>query len=205
MRKFYTDKSSFVILCKNFILSAPCSIKSNCVFTFLFIILSFTRYSAQESIISGIENIHVSDGATVVILDSNNSKIEDSSIENNKTENNEKITIKSNKDLKDKNTFAPKKKLAKIDRQIPPKSQSFITFYPNTETESSFSVHSYVLNIGLNSQDSHKTLDNSILNEKIRFSFVFTYQEKQNILFTIYYSKLLEFNLFTRPPPSILS
>ncbi len=65
LRKHYFDKCSSGVLFPKSILNAS-RIKSLLVFTFLLSLTFFTHINAQESIITGLENIHISEGATII-------------------------------------------------------------------------------------------------------------------------------------------
>lgn len=144
--------------------------------------------------------MHVSNGATVIILETQNTVSVNISKMN--ILNTEKSFKNIKKESKKKLTLTKKKKrVKKLYNQIQEKRQSNISFNANSKTDSIYSVNSCYNNTGVNNQDNHKTLDNSVHTEKISLSFLFIYQEKQNILFLIYHSKLLDSNLFTRPPP----
>ena len=65
LKKLYLDKCSSGLLLPKSILNAS-SIKIFFVFIYFLSIGFFTQMSAQESIITGLENIHISEGATII-------------------------------------------------------------------------------------------------------------------------------------------
>ena len=65
LKKLYLDKCSSGLLFPKSILNAS-SIKIFYVFIYFLSIGFSTQISAQESIITGLENIHISEGATII-------------------------------------------------------------------------------------------------------------------------------------------
>ena len=66
LRKHYFDKCSSGLLFPKSILNASSSIKIFYVFIYFLSIGFSTQMSAQESIITGLENIQISEGATII-------------------------------------------------------------------------------------------------------------------------------------------
>ena len=66
LKKLYLDKCSSGLLFPKSILNASSSIKIFYVFIYFLSIGFSTQMSAQESIITGLENIHISEGATII-------------------------------------------------------------------------------------------------------------------------------------------
>ena len=81
----------------------PLCIKSLLVFTFLLSLTFFTHINAQESIITGLENIHISEGATLVSVENGESKINYSSVSAPIKQKNRKISTSHKKEIKEKN------------------------------------------------------------------------------------------------------
>lgn len=69
--------------------------------------------SAQESIITGLENIHISEGATIVTVENGESKINYSSISAPIKQKNTKTSTSPQKEIKEKIAFSHKKKRPK--------------------------------------------------------------------------------------------
>ena len=66
LKKLYLDKCSSGLLFPKSILNASSSIKIFYVFIYFLSIGFSTQMSAQESIITGLENIQISEGATII-------------------------------------------------------------------------------------------------------------------------------------------
>ena len=75
--------------------------------------------SAQESIITGLENIHISEGAAIVTVENGESKINYSSISAPINQKNTKTSTSPQKEIKEKIAFSQKKKTPKaIDEKL---------------------------------------------------------------------------------------
>ena len=111
LRKHYFDKCSSGVLFPKSILNAS-RIKSLLVFTFLLSLTFFTHINAQESIITGLENIHVSEGA-IIIVQSKKDTLELKNNENNLLTSHNK-TSKNIQSKKDKKSISFAKKTKKL-------------------------------------------------------------------------------------------
>ena len=206
LKKLYLDKCSSGLLLPKSILNAS-SIKSLLVFTFLLSLTFFTHINAQESIITGLENIHISEGATIVTIENGESKINYSSVSTPINKKNSKISISPQKEIKEKVTFSHKKKTPKaIDekliKKIEQKREVKIIYNTDAQSEECLSSNYGTSKSGINNQDQSQKLDKAVFTENKLLVFLFIYQEKQNVLFQFYHSLKVESYLFTRPPPS---
>ena len=112
LKKLYLDKCSSGLLLPKSILNAR-SIKIFFVFIYFLSIGFSTQMSAQESIITGLENIHISEGATIVTVENGESKINYSSISAPINQKNTKVSSSPQKEIKEKIAFSHKKKRPK--------------------------------------------------------------------------------------------
>ena len=163
--------------------------------------------SAQESIITGLENIHISEGATIVTVEKGESKINYSSISAPINQKNTKTSTSPQKEIKEKIAFSHKKKTPKaIDekliKKLEQKREVKIIYNTDAQSEESLSSNYGTSKSGINNQDQSQKLDKAVFTENKPLVFLFIYQEKQNVLFQFYHSLKVESYLFTRPPPS---
>ena len=113
LKKLYLDKCSSGLLLPKSILNAR-SIKIFFVFIYFLSIGFSTQMSAQESIITGLENIHISEGA-IIIVQSKKDTLELKNNENNLLTSHNK-TSKNIQSKKDKKSISFAKKNKKINR-----------------------------------------------------------------------------------------
>lgn len=159
---------------------------------------------SQESVVTGLDNIYLSDGATIVIK---NGETEATTyITQNSAKQKNTITQNNLEKQKEKNKFflkkiRQKKALAeKKIRKIKEQDHYKIIFKYSSESEERISVSSYFSKVANNS--SSNFLSKFINNTKsLLVSCLLVYQEKQNVLYEFYNSKTYKSYLFTRPPP----
>ena len=179
-------------------------------FTVLLVVITslFSSYIySQQPTISGLENIHISEGATIVTVENGESKINYSSISAPINQKNTKTSTSPQKEIKEKITFSHKKKTAKaIDekliKKIEQKREVKIIYNTDAQSEESLSSNYGTSKSGINNQDQSQKLDKALFTENKLLVFLFIYQEKQNVLFQFYHSLKVENHLFTRPPPN---
>ena len=208
LKKLYLDKCSSGLLLPKSILNAS-RIKSLLVFTFLLSLTFFTHINAQESIITGLENIHISKGATIVTVENGESKINYSSISAPINRKNTKTSTSPQKEIKEKIAFSHKKKTPKaIDekliKKIEQKREVKIIYNTDAQSEECLSSNYGTSKSGINNQDQSQKLDKALFTENKLLVFLFIYQEKQNILFQYYNTLQVDNHLFTRPPPTFI-
>ena len=208
LKKLYLDKCSSGVLFPKSILNAS-RIKSLLVFTFLLSLTFFTHINAQESIITGLENIHISEGATIVTVEKGESKINYSSISAPINQKNTKTSTSPQKEIKEKITFSHKKKTPKaIDekliKKMAQKREVKIVYNTDAQSEENLSSNFGTSKSGINNQDQSQKLDKAVFTENKLLAFLFIYQEKQNVLFQFYHSLKVENHHFTRPPPTFI-
>ena len=208
LKKLYLDKCSSGLLLPKSILNAS-SIKSLLVFTFLLSLTFFTHINAQESIITGLENIHISEGATIVTIENGESKINYSSVSTPINKKNSKISTSTKKEIKEKIAFSQKKKTPKaIDekliKKMAQKREVKIIYNTDAQSEENLSSNFGTSKSGINNQDQSQKLDKAVFTENKLLAFLFIYQEKQNVLFQFYHSLKVENHHFTRPPPTFI-
>ena len=179
-------------------------------FTVLLVVITslFSSYIySQQPIISGLENIHISEGATIVTVEKGESKINYSSISAPINQKNTKTSTSPQKEIKEKITFSHKKKTAKaIDekliKKIEQKREVKIIYNNDSQSEECLSSNYETSKSVINNQDQSQKLDKALFTENKPLVFLFIYQEKQNVLFQFYHSLKVENHLFTRPPPN---
>ena len=165
--------------------------------------------SAQESIITGLENIHISEGATIVTVENGESKINYSSISAPINQKNTKTSTSPQKEIKEKIAFSQKKKTPKaIDekliKKMAQKREVKIVYNTDAQSEENLSSNFGTSKSGINNQDQSQKLDKAVFTENKLLAFLFIYQEKQNVLFQFYHSLKVENHHFTRPPPTFI-
>jgi hypothetical protein len=157
--------------------------------------------SAQESIITSLENIHISEGATIIEKKSNKEIIAITSNGTQKIINSEKNNS-DKKELIAKGKDTLKNKIAKtsIEKIIKTKkiSNPIIVFNGNSSSESSF--HSS----GCNLKQINTNQNNYDSSESNWIEYLYVVEVKQGVLFQIYSSKNTKDSFFTRPPPNSL-
>ena len=161
--------------------------------------------SAQESIITGLENIHISEGATIIEKKSNKDIIAITSNGTQKIINSEK----NNSDKKEliakgKNTLKNKIAKTSIKKIIKTKkiSNSIIVFNGNYSSESSFHASDCNLKQINTNQNNY---DSKFINSESNWiEYLYVVEVKQGVLFQIYISKNTKDSFFTRPPPNSL-
>ena len=208
LKKLYLYKCSSGVLFPKSILNAR-SIKIFFVFIYFLSIGFSTQMSAQESIITGLENIHISEGATIVTVENGESKINYSSISAPINQKNTKTSTSPQKEIKEKITFSHKKKTPKaIDekliKKLEQKREVKMVYHTDAQSRTSFSALYYSSMSAVNNQNHLKTFNHSVFAENNVLTFLFVYQEKQNILFQLYHALKANNQLFTRPPPSFV-
>ena len=181
-------------------------------FTVLLVVITslFSSYIySQQPTISGLENIHISEGATIVTVENGESKINYSSISAPINQKNTKTSTSPQKEIKEKIAFSHKKKTPKaIDekliKKLEQKREVKIIYNTDAQPEENLSSNFGTSKSGINNQDQSQKLDKAVFTENKLLVFLFIYQEKQNVLFQFYHSLKVENHLFTRPPPTFI-
>ena len=206
LRKHYFDKCSSGVLFPKSILNAS-RIKSLLVFTFLLSLTFFTHINAQESIITGLENIHISEGATIITEHTDN-KITVITSSSTKTYTQEEKFLITKIDVnQNKKKVYTKKNIAKKAKGNSLKKFENIknsALFCNTNSESS---SSFEITIILQKQCTKRSNNGneSLLKPENSWKIALVnYQTKDNILYLFYHSKKANESLFARPPPSDL-
>ena len=206
LRKHYFDKCSSGVLFPKSILNAS-RIKSLLVFTFLLSLTFFTHINAQESIITGLENIHISEGATIITEHTDN-KITVITSSSTKTYSQEEKFLITKIDVnQNKKKGYTKKNIAKKAKGNSLKKFENIknsALFCNTNSESS---SSFEITIILQKQCTNRSNNGneSLLKPENSWKIALVnYQTKDNILYLFYHSKKANDSLFARPPPSDL-
>ena len=164
---------------------------------------------SQESVVTGLENIHISEGATIVTVEKGESKINYSSISAPINRKNTKTSTSPQKEIKEKIAFSHKKKTPKaIDekliKKLEQKREVKIIYNTDAQSEENLSSNYGTSKSGINNQNQSQKLDKALFTENKPLVFLFIYQEKQNVLFQFYHSLKVENHHFTRPPPTFI-
>ncbi len=177
-------------------------------FTVLLVVITslFSSYIySQQPTISGLENIHISEGATIIEKKSNKDIIAITSNGTQKIINSEK----NNSDKKEliakgKNTLKNKIAKTSIEKIIKTKkiSNPTIVFNGNSSSESSF--HSSGCNLKQINTNQNNYDSKFINSESNWIEYLYVVEVKQGVLFQIYISKNTKDSFFTRPPPNSL-
>ena len=177
-------------------------------FTVLLVVITslFSSYIySQQPTISGLENIHISEGATIIEKKSNKEIIAITSNGTQKIINSEK----NNSDKKEliakgKNTLKNKIAKTSIKKIIKTKkiSNPIIVFNGNSSSESSF--HSSGCNLKQINTNQNNYDSKFINSESNWIEYLYVVEVKQGVLFQIYISKNTKDSFFTRPPPNSL-
>ena len=177
-------------------------------FTVLLVVITslFSSYIySQQPIISGLENIHISEGATIIEKKSNKEIIAITSNGTQKIINSEKNNS-DKKELIAKGKDTLKNKIAKtsIEKIIKTKkiSNPIIVFNGNSSSESSF--HSSGCNLKQINTNQNNYDSKFINSESNWIEYLYVVEVKQGVLFQIYSSKNTKDSFFTRPPPNSL-
>ena len=177
-------------------------------FTVLLVVITslFSSYIySQQPTISGLENIHISEGATIIEKKSNKEIIAITSNGTQKIINSEKNNS-DKKELIAKGKDTLKNKIAKtsIEKIIKTKkiSNPIIVFNGNSSSESSF--HSSGCNLKQINTNQNNYDSKFINSESNWIEYLYVVEVKQGVLFQIYISKNTKDSFFTRPPPNSL-
>ena len=177
-------------------------------FTVLLVVITslFSSYIySQQPTISGLENIHISEGATIIEKKSNKEIIAITSNGTQKIINSEKNNS-DKKELIAKGKDTLKNKIAKtsIKKIIKTKkiSNPIIVFNWNSSSESSFHASGCNLKQINTNQNNY---DSKFINSESNWiEYLYVVEVKQGVLFQIYISKNTKDSFFTRPPPNSL-
>ena len=205
LRKHYFDKCSSGVLFPKSILNAS-RIKSLLVFTFLLSLTFFTHINAQESIITGLENIHISEGATIITEHTDNKITVITSSSTKTYTQEEKFLIAKKEVYQNKKKVYTKKNIAKKAKGNSLKKFENIknsALFCNTNSESS---SSFEITIILQKQCTNRSNNGneSLLKPENRWKIALVNcQTKDNILYLFYHSKKANDSLFARPPPIV--
>ena len=177
-------------------------------FTVLLVVITslFSSYIySQQPTITGLENIHISEGATIIEKKSNKEIIAITSNGTQKIINSEKNNS-DKKELIAKGKDTLKNKIAKtsIEKIIKTKkiSNPIIVFNGNSSSESSF--HSSGCNLKQINTNQNNYDSKFINSESNWIEYLYVVEVKQGVLFQIYISKNTKDSFFTRPPNSLI-
>ena len=179
-------------------------------FTVLLVVIAslFSSYIySQQVTISGLENIHISEGATIVTEHPDNKITVITSSSTKTYSQEEKFLISKNDVNQNKKKVYTKKNIAKKAKSNSLKKfenikNSAIFINTNSESSSSFEIANILQKQCTNrSNNGNESLLKPENSWKIA---LINYQTKDNILYHFYHSKKANDSLFARPPPIII-
>lgn len=173
----------------------------------LLLFYSVGSYS-QETAISGLENIHISEGATVIYQDAENNVtvIASSASETSKRRNDRQLERQA--PAKHTNILAEKKNAKKaaeqrLIRKIQESAQKIAVYNKSSAPNAYFSSSNDYLNQGITSCSNYT---NAFLQAQNGWKvFLRFYQNRATVLYLFYHSQKVENTLFARPPPHLIS
>ena len=164
-------------------------------------------FYSQQATISGLENIHISEGATIITEHTDNKITVITSSSTKTYTQEEKFLITKNDVNQNKKKVYNKENIAKKAKSNSLKKFENIknfAIFTNTDSESSSSFE--IANI-LQKQCTNRSNNGneSLLKPENSWRIALVnYQTKDNILYLFYLSKKANDSLFARPPPSDL-
>lgn len=169
---------------------------------FSFFLISQNLYS-QESTITGLDNVHISEGATIIEKTSNKDIIAITSngtqkILNSVEGNSYKKELLAKKKNETKNRIAKnsRKKIIKT-KEI---SKPIFVYNKNANSENSFQSSDFNLKQINTNQNNY---DSKFINPETSWiEYLYVTELKQLVLFQIHNSSIVKKSFFTRPPPS---
>lgn len=170
-------------------------------------LLACSGLLSQESVVTGLENIHISEGATIITEHTDNKFTVITSSSTKTYTQEEKFLIAKKEVYQNKKKDYTKKNIAKKAKGNSLKKfenikNSALFCNINSESSSSFEItiilQKQCTNRSNNGNESLLKPENSW-----RIALV-NYQTKENILYLFYHSKKANDSLFARPPPSDL-
>lgn len=178
------------------------------LFSRVFVIFSFLFFTqnlySQEFTITGLDNVHISEGATIIEKKSNKDIIAITSNGTQKIINSEKNNSDKRELIaKGKNTLKNKIAKTSIKKIIKTKkiSNPIIVFNRNSSSESSFQASDCNLKQINTNQNNY---DSKFINSESNWiEYLYVVEVKQGVLFQVYASKNTKDSFFTRPPPQI--
>lgn len=162
--------------------------------------------SAQESTITGLDNVHISEGAAIIEKTSNKDIIAITSNGTQKILN----SVEGNsykKELLAKKKNETKNRIAKNSRKKIIKSKEIskpvIVYNKNANTENSFQSSDFNLKqINTNQNNYNSKFINP---ESSWIEYLYVTELKQAVLFQVHNSTIVKKLFFTRPPPKLYS
>ena len=152
----------------------------------------------------GLENIHATEGAAIVVKGKDNSVVYIAS--NSKNNSTPQVATRQTraikKIIKKKSPIAFREKTSRATKKVVEKQAPKAICKSSPESEGSYFSESQTSKISC--APSQLSLGKYLGTQHSFLNFLFVFQEKQNSLFRFYKTKHLENSLFTRPPPSAL-
>lgn len=173
-------------------------------YVILFLLLFSIKSYSQEATITGLENVHLTDGASIVAIKTEKEVIviNSSSIHNyiKKSEKKEYKPKLPEKKIINKKENSETRKKAKILKKLIRPEKTPSVYETNSKSDASFQVTTSILKQATNNQNNNNSFINSKIDWIVHLNF---YQNKENILYLFYQSKKAENSLFARPPPQM--
>lgn len=177
-------------------LSARAFVRALC----LFLVFFSVKFYSQETVISGLENIHISDGAAIITEDAeeNITVVTAQSVvtysKRDKSNFDIPKVVKSNEKTKDS-----KKNVVRKYKAV---SENTFVYNKDTHSKNSFFYSNNIERQGVTNSSHYKDV---LLPSKInRIVSLKYFQIKENVLYNFYHSKKVNNSLFARPPPNFI-
>lgn len=178
-----------------------------CRFVLLFILLFSSKLYSQEIAISGAENLHLSEGTSIITVNSNDkiTVITSSSKKTyplkDKATSTKKEAFTKRKPFTDETKKIAKKNNERLFKKIKKAIKPIIIDDINSESSTSFQVSKSLLEQGTTNQNNFQ---NSLLETKNDWiSYLKDTKSKNHVLYMFYYSRKVDNYLFARPPPAV--
>ena len=170
----------------------------------LFLLFSTQSYS-QNASITGLENVHLTDGATIVSI---KTEKEVTVITSSSTNNYVKKIVKKDykpkfteKKLINKKKNSETRKKEKLLKKLIKSEKTSLVYETNSKSDASFQITTSILKQATNNQNSY---NNSFINPKNDWIvYLNFYQNREYVLYLSYQSKKIGNSLFARPPPQM--
>lgn len=173
--------------------------------TFIFLLLFSIKSYSQETTITGLENVHLTDGASIISIknDKELTVITSSSIKNyakKSIKKDYKIKLSEKKLISEKKNSETRKKEKFLKKLIRPEKTPHV-YGTNSNSDASFQITTSILKQATTNQNNYNS---SFINSEndwiVHLNF---YQNKENVLYLFYQSKKAKNSFFARPPPQM--
>lgn len=171
----------------------------------LFLVFFSVKFYSQQTIISGLENIHISEGATIITEDAQ---------ENITVITSQSVVTYSKREKSELDAKLQKVKIVKLDKKktkdfekkivqkhkIP--SNAILVYNKDSHSKNSFFSSNSIEKQGITNSNHYK---NVFLQSKINWIvFLKYFQVREDVSYNFYHSIKVNACLFARPPPNFI-